>query len=92
MKILVLNSGSSSIKFQLIETDSEMIASNTDRCLGKGIIERIGTDEASLRLEAPSRQCKPDISALHDHQTALDRKSTRLNSSHIQKSRMPSSA
>jgi acetate kinase len=73
MKILVLNSGSSSIKFQLIETDAEMIASNTDRFLGKGIIERIGTDEASLRLEAPSKQCKPDISALHDHQSALAR-------------------
>ena len=73
MKILVLNSGSSSIKFQLIETDSEMIASNTDRCLGKGIVERIGTDEASLRLEAPAKQCKPQIGALLDHQIALTR-------------------
>jgi acetate kinase len=73
MKILVLNSGSSSIKFQLIETDSDMIAASTDRCLGKGIVERIGTDEASLRLEAPAKQCKPQIGALLDHQTALTR-------------------
>ena len=73
MKILVLNSGSSSIKFQLIETDSEMIASNTDRCLAKGNVERIGTDEASLRLEAPARECKPQIGALLDHQSALAR-------------------
>jgi acetate kinase len=73
MKVLVLNSGSSSIKFQLIETDSEMIASNTDRCLSKGIVERIGTDEASLRLEAPAMQCKPHIGALLDHQSALAR-------------------
>ena len=29
---------------------------------------------------------------LKEHRAALDRKSTRLNSSHIQKSRMPSSA
>jgi acetate kinase len=73
MKILVLNSGSSSIKFQLIETDSEMIASNTDRCLAKGIVERIGTDEASLRLEGSAKQCKPHIGALLDHQSALSR-------------------
>jgi acetate kinase len=73
MKILVLNSGSSSIKFQLIETDAEMIASNTDRCLAKGIIERIGTDEASLRLEAPAKQSRPHIGELLDHQSALTR-------------------
>jgi acetate kinase len=73
MKILVLNSGSSSIKFQLIETDAEMIASNTDRCLGKGIVERIGTDEASLRLEDRTKQCKPHIGSLLDHQSALAR-------------------
>lgn len=73
MKILVLNSGSSSIKFQLIETDTELIASNRDRCLAKGMVERIGTDEASLRLEAPAKQCKPHIGALLDHQSALGR-------------------
>jgi acetate kinase len=73
MKILVLNSGSSSIKFQLIETDAELIASNSDRCLGKGIVERIGTDEATLRLEAPAKQFNPHIGALLDHQTALAR-------------------
>lgn len=73
MKILVLNSGSSSIKFQLIETDVDMIASNTDRCLAKGIVERIGTDEASLRLEAPTKQSTPHIGELLDHQSALAR-------------------
>jgi len=46
MKILVLNCGSSSIKFQLIETDSELIESNTDRIIAKGSVDRIGTDEA----------------------------------------------
>jgi acetate kinase len=73
MKILVLNSGSSSIKFQLIETDAEMIAANTDRCLAKGIVERIGTDEASLRIEAPAKQCNAHIGELLDHQSALTR-------------------
>ena len=53
MKILVLNCGSSSIKFQLIETDSELIESDTDRCIAKGSVERIGTDEATLKVTVP---------------------------------------
>lgn len=71
MKILVLNSGSSSIKFQLIETDSEMIASNTDRCLAKGLFERIGTDEATLQIETPPKRGHPRVGQVLDHQGAL---------------------
>ncbi len=71
MKILVLNSGSSSIKFQLIDTDADMIAANTDRVIAKGIVERIGTDEASMRLEAPPTRCKGYTGEILDHQTAL---------------------
>ena len=36
MNILVLNSGSSSIKFQVVQTDQELIVSDGDRCLAKG--------------------------------------------------------
>lgn len=42
MNILVLNCGSSTLKFQLIETDLERIEENTDRCLAHGSIERLG--------------------------------------------------
>jgi len=42
MNILVLNCGSSSLKFQLIATDLERIADNTDQRLAHGQIERIG--------------------------------------------------
>jgi acetate kinase len=42
MNILVLNCGSSSLKFQLIETDLERIEQNDDRRLAHGAIERIG--------------------------------------------------
>ena len=42
MNILVLNCGSSSLKFQLIATDLERIAANSDRRLAHGQIERIG--------------------------------------------------
>ena len=37
MKILVINSGSSSLKFQVIDSDSE-------RVLARGVCERIGID------------------------------------------------
>ena len=59
MKILVLNCGSSSIKFQLIETDSELIESNTDRIIAKGSVDRIGTDEASLKVTVPPNPTIP---------------------------------
>src|ERR1700747_1189310 len=42
MNILVLNSGSSSLKFQLIATDPGRIAQNNDEPLCRGQIERIG--------------------------------------------------
>ena len=42
MNVLVLNCGSSSLKFQIVETDLPLIETNTDRRLAKGEIERIG--------------------------------------------------
>ncbi len=46
MKVLVLNCGSSSVKYQLIETSLEAIEANADRALAKGSVERIGTASA----------------------------------------------
>jgi acetate kinase len=42
MNVLVLNCGSSSLKFQIVETDLPLIEKNADRRLAKGEIERIG--------------------------------------------------
>jgi acetate kinase len=42
MNVLVLNSGSSSLKFQLIATGPGMTAQNNDERLCRGLIERIG--------------------------------------------------
>lgn len=42
MKILVVNAGSSSLKYQLIEMDNESV-------LAKGVCERIGQDGSTLR-------------------------------------------
>ena len=73
MKILVLNCGSSSIKFQLIETNVEMIEANADRCIAKGIVEKIGTDEAALHLTVPPNPAQTVTEEMLDHQTALAR-------------------
>jgi acetate kinase len=71
MNILVLNCGSSTLKFQLIETDLERIKNNDDVRLARGIIERIGS-QSLITLEsgdhAPVKQALP----LRDHYAALD--------------------
>ena len=51
-------------------------------------LKRMPEAEKYLALHARYRDRVPDVSV----QSVADRKSTRLNSSHIQKSRMPSSA
>ena len=82
MKILVLNCGSSSIKFQLIETDSALIESNTDRCIAKGSVDRIGTDEASLKVTVPPNPTRSSTEEILDHQTALTRAIAMLKECH----------
>lgn len=52
MNVLVLNVGSSSLKFQLIDTDAERIEQNEDGRLAGGTVERIGGEAvATLRAE-----------------------------------------
>jgi acetate kinase len=41
MNVLLLNSGSSSLKFPLLATDSEPIHKNEDRRLCRGVVERL---------------------------------------------------
>lgn len=56
MKILVLNSGSSSIKYQLFNMDNESV-------LAKGIVERIGIEDSFLEHEVNDEEIviKEDI-------------------------------
>ena len=50
MIVLVLNVGSSSLKFQLVRTDLLCIANHLDEKLARGTIERIGGEAVfSLR-------------------------------------------
>jgi acetate kinase len=71
MNVLVLNCGSSSVKFQLIATDLDLIARDADRRLAKGTIERIG-GEAIISLQVAGREPQRSTSALRDINAAVD--------------------
>ena len=71
MKILVLNVGSSSVKFQLVETDEAAIASATDKRLAKGQIERIG-GEAVVILSAAGSEDVRSAHPIRDHAAAIE--------------------
>lgn len=49
MKILVINAGSSSLKFQLIEMQ-------TEECLCSGVVERIGADNSCIKYKAKGKE------------------------------------
>ena len=72
MKILVLNSGSSSVKFQVIDTDLERIATSTDETIAKGLIEKIGLSDSHLKLEVPGRDPYNDYREVLEHRAAID--------------------
>ena len=71
MNVLVLNVGSSTLKFQLVRTDAERMTANTDEKLARGLIERIGGEAVYLfNLDG-----KPPIrgtAAIRDHRAAVD--------------------
>lgn len=65
MKILVLNCGSSSVKYQVIEMDGEQV-------ICKGIVERIGTQDAILRCRPSGRPETREVRPISDHAEAID--------------------
>jgi len=71
MNILVLNCGSSSVKFQLIATDLEQIANNSDRRLARGSIERIG-GEAIVSLQVTGGEPVRSTATLRDTRAAVE--------------------
>ncbi len=71
MNILVLNCGSSTLKFQVIETDLDLIKNDQDSRKAKGSIERIGS-EALITLEATGQNKITDAAPIRDHRAALD--------------------
>lgn len=71
MNVLVLNSGSSSLKFQLIGTDLNRIKQNADQRLCKGIVERIG-GEAVVTAQIGTKPRTVFTAPLADLDAALD--------------------
>ena len=71
MNILVLNCGSSSVKFQVIETDAGKVEADTDRCLARGLIEQIG-GKALVTLQAEGQPKERHAEPLRDHHDAID--------------------
>lgn len=70
MNVFVLNCGSSSLKFQIIETDAELIEQDGDRQLAKGLIERIGS-EAIITFQVGEQAPVKGATPLRDHKAAL---------------------
>ena len=65
MKILVLNCGSSSIKYKLYNMDDESV-------LAQGGVERIGLDNAFLKLTLPNGEKKILMHDMPDHKEGVN--------------------
>lgn len=64
MLVLVVNAGSSSLKYQLIDMSNEQV-------LAKGIAERIGGNDASLTHETTGKQKTKTMASIPNHQVAM---------------------
>ena len=71
MNILVLNAGSSTLKFQVIRTDEDRIAHDSDERLAHGLIDRIG-GEALVHLEAAGTPPHKTAAPIRDHRAAVE--------------------
>ena len=71
MNVLVLNCGSSSLKFQFISTSLELIEQKADRMLARGHIERIG-GAALLTFEVEGQEPVRSARPMRDIRAALD--------------------
>jgi len=71
MNVLVVNSGSSSLKFQVISTDLERIREHSDDRICRGEIEGIGS-EAIIRFQHRSQPAQTFTASLRDVSPALE--------------------
>jgi acetate kinase len=71
MNVLVLNAGSSSLKFQIIATDMERIKAHTDERICRGEVERTG-GEAIITFQYRNEAKRKLTASLRDITAALD--------------------
>mgnify|MGYP001630778726 FL=1 len=65
MKILVINCGSSSLKYQLIDMETEDV-------MAKGLVERIGIEGSRIKHETIGKEKKTIETPMQDHKRALE--------------------
>ena len=65
MKILVINCGSSSLKYQLIDMETEEL-------MAKGLVERIGIEGSRIKHETIGKEKKTIETPMQDHNRALE--------------------
>lgn len=65
MKILALNCGSSSVKYQLFDWENKSV-------VAKGIVERVGIGDSFIVHEVPGRETYRNEYECHDHNTAIN--------------------
>ena len=70
MNILVLNCGSSSIKFQILVVDGETIKNDSETLLCRGAIERIGS-QSLISISIPNHKGVKTATALRNHSEAI---------------------
>jgi acetate kinase len=71
MNVLVINAGSSSLKFQVIATDAERIQQDRDDLLCRGQVERIG-GEAIVSIQSATGSRQKLTAPMRDVSAALD--------------------
>lgn len=64
MKILVINAGSSSLKYQVYDMTNESV-------LAKGLVERIGMDSSILNHKPTGKEEVTEVSEILEHTTAI---------------------
>ena len=64
MNILVINCGSSSLKYQLIDSETENV-------LAKGLCERIGINDSFIKQSVPGKDAVVINCVLNDHNDAI---------------------
>jgi len=64
MNILVINCGSSSLKFQLIDSE-------TEKCIAKGLCERIGIEGSQITYTKTGGEKEEKVTPMPDHTEAI---------------------
>lgn len=64
MNVLVINCGSSSLKFQLINSD-------TEQCIAKGLCERIGIEGSQISYTPAGGEKETKVTPMPDHTEAI---------------------